>query len=349
MDVVARYRHPKGSVIAVYANGAIVKTNPAGKVVSTSATAEKLAAGHGGWTLMDGDAPAPAAPSLTERQAAPTRTLLPMKFRQAEVTDLPKFVTDDRWWMQQKLDGIRAQLVFEPGRAPWFRNSTGGRLVSDTAAPVVNQILALFAGVRVDEGYGFVVDGEVIGGEFWAFDYVRDGGENDPLSVRLDALAVWYMPLGRAADGSNVVRLLPTAKTMDEKHALAERVHAQGGEGWIAKRVDGGYRWGTRVEHSLKLKLTHTVDVVVMERNRDGKSNFVIGLYRDGVLCEVGGASAIGKPDAQVGDVVEVKYLYCGADGRLVQPTVLRLRGDKPATDCDAAQLRFADKTVVTL
>lgn len=343
--VAARYIHPQGSIITVYDNGAIVKVNPKGKVVGTSATAEKLAAGHGGWTPLTDDTTAVPSASLPVQKAAPTRTLLPMKFREAPIEDLKRFVTDDEWWLQQKLDGIRAQLVFEPGKAPWFRNGTGGQLASDTARPVADKILRLTP-TPPAEAQGYTIDGEIIDGAFWIFDLVEDDGERAPLWQRLNVLNSWHEGVGDYGL-AGLIKLLPTARLMDEKHALAEAVHGQGGEGWIAKRIDGGYNWGSRVEHSLKLKITHTIDTVVIGRNRKREQNMVLGVYKEHVLTEVGCASAIGKPDTALGDVVEVKYLYAGANGRLVQPTVLRLRTDKPAAECTIDQLRFADKTVV--
>ena len=42
------YKHPQGSTIVVD-GGVVTKYNPAGKKVATSATAEKLLSGHGGW------------------------------------------------------------------------------------------------------------------------------------------------------------------------------------------------------------------------------------------------------------------------------------------------------------
>lgn len=44
------YAHPQGSVIVVKPGGGVLKFNPSGNLSSTSATPEKLAAGHGSWT-----------------------------------------------------------------------------------------------------------------------------------------------------------------------------------------------------------------------------------------------------------------------------------------------------------
>lgn len=51
--VAHRYRHPQGGYIEVYSDGTMQAWNAAGKKKSTSATPEKLAAGHGAWTEVD--------------------------------------------------------------------------------------------------------------------------------------------------------------------------------------------------------------------------------------------------------------------------------------------------------
>lgn len=348
-EVVARYTHPQGSTIVVYDNGAIVKTNPKGKVVGTSATAEKLAAGHGGWIpATDTVAAETIKTEAVARKIAtmPKVVLRPMKFKEAPVLDLPKYVHDDKWVLQQKLDGIRAQLVFEPGEKPWWRNSSGEQMKSGAALGVANMIAARF-GTAPAAMVGYSLDGEILNGAFWLFDLFIDG-ERQTLAERLAALELVHEMLGDLGH-HDLIKLLPTARTVDEKLKLATAVAEQGGEGWITKRLDSHYDFGARVEHSLKLKITHTVDCVVTGRNVKRDDNFTLGLYQDGKLVHVGNASAIGKPNAQIGDVVEVKYLYCGAGNKLVQPTVLKMRDDKRPEECTTDQLRFADKKVVEL
>lgn len=48
-NVVAVYTHTQGGVITVFGDGTLIALNAAGKRKTTTATAEKLAAGHGLW------------------------------------------------------------------------------------------------------------------------------------------------------------------------------------------------------------------------------------------------------------------------------------------------------------
>lgn len=94
-----------------------------------------------------------------------------------------------------------------------------------------------------------------------------------------------------------------------------------------------------RTKDWLKVKFYREVDCVVTARNT-GACNAYLAVYDDrGHLTQIGSASMIGKPDAKVGDVVEVKYLSWRAGGALVQPSVLRIRPDKQAEDCSVSQL----------
>lgn len=340
MTITAVYVHPQGKRVEVHSNGALVCTKN-GKKATTSATAEKLAAGYGGWTLVEGDVEQAAADVALPAAKAVSRVLRPMRFAEAPVADLPSYVNDPAWALQQKLDGVRAQIVFSVDAPPWLRNSSGERLVNSAVAPTVNAIMrALDAQV----GANLVVDGEIVGGAFYAFDLVVEGAEAQPYRDRLAGLASFLAVV--TAMTSGLVRPLRTAVSQDEKFNLASAVLAEGGEGWIAKRLDSPYEFGARVSHSLKLKVTSTIDCVVIEKDPT-KDAVRLGCYDEVGLVEVGRASLIGKGDLRAGDVVEVKYLYASADGRLTQPTILRRRTDKAPGDCTTSQLRFVNKKVI--
>lgn len=346
------YKHPQGATIEV-TDGVISKcVDKNGKAKKTSATPEKLANGHGGWELVsntDNDIasffPGLAVPGTSGPVATTTarHVVAPMRFKETEAFKVEAFVNDARYYMQQKVDGVRAVLDFHPDAPPSFRSSTGGALKSSAAAPTVKALLAFFDSTRGD----FSVDGEILNGTFHVFDLIHVGQEQTPLMFRVDALRSWYAGINVILTGTQRLSLLPTAITQADKADLVNKVRAAGGEGWIAKRDDSPYDWGSRVDHSLKLKIKNTVDCIVVERNKGGKENFVLGLWDGMDLVEVGNASAIGKPDAQVGDVIEVQYLYTGAGNKLVQPTVLKVRADKSSAACKIDQLVFVNKDVM--
>lgn len=275
--------------------------------------------------------------------AADVHSAAPMRFQQAEVTDVPKYVADPAFVFQQKIDGIRGQLVLQPGEPPRFVGSVGGTIVSTTAAITTKPILAAIGDYH---GPPVVVDGEILEGKFHVFDLVIPGGEQTPYADRRRMADAWVN-----AAGIPGVQSLPTAVGPEQKQAMYDKVMANGGEGVMMKHLDSPYTPGGRVKHTLKAKFRSTVDAVIMERDRDGHSNFILGLYdHDGVLKEIGSSSAIGKPDGQVGDVIEVAYLYAmPGTNSIVQPSVVKLRPDKKPEDATAGQLRFVSKDVLDL
>lgn len=52
-EPMKRYRHPQGGYIEVYEDGTMQAWNAHGKKKKTSATPEKLAAGHGQWKEVE--------------------------------------------------------------------------------------------------------------------------------------------------------------------------------------------------------------------------------------------------------------------------------------------------------
>lgn len=275
-----------------------------------------------------------------------------MKFKHADADDVRSYITDDAWWMQQKVDGMRAQLRIAD--TVTIHGAGGGTLKSTTGRPAMEQVAAWFRDTfDVTELPNMTIDGEVVAkngsGVWWMFDITMDEHPALPYSTRTQVLTKLFEDVDLPAH----IALLPVARTTDEKDDLWQAVCRVGAEGVIVKKHTSKYRRGKRVTDSLKIKRTHTIDVVVLERGpgngKDGEGNWLrLGIHKkNGELYEVGRCSTIGKPHADAGDVIEVKYLYTGRGGRLVQPTHLRNRPDKEPTDCTTEQLVFVSKKVV--
>ncbi len=276
---------------------------------------------------------------------------VPMTFDQVPVSDVPAYIDDDKYYFQQKVDGIRGQLVIEPGKEPWFRSKSGQKLVSSTAAKITGPMLKKLGGQTNSGGPTYTVDGELLDGKWYVFDVTVDGSEKVPWEDRMNTAEAWVNEMHKA--GITNIQALPTARTPEQKRALWEAVNASGGEGVMIKRRDAGYNYGQRVNHTLKAKITSTADVVVLERNLDGKENARIGLIIDGKEVTIGTVSMQGKEKfgaVNVGDVIEVEYLWAmPGNNSLQQPRMIKRRPDKTREDAIVDQLRFVDKSVVDL
>jgi bifunctional non-homologous end joining protein LigD len=278
--------------------------------------------------------------------------IYPQLAKQAELTSLEAFIKDDRWVMEQKLDGNRILMMSPGADMPPTLITRNGSLYSKKVPKAIQDF-------RFPEGNDagqFILDGELVGNEFWIFDFIVEGviDAKMPLRSRRHALEQSFFAW---SGGNSSLRLVPQAQTVDEKIRLAEKALANNFEGLLLKDREAPYRSGGRTEEWLKVKFVSTVDCFVTGVRTDGKDSVDLGLLDVDpsralapTQIAVGRASLIGKEKngtINVGDVLEVRYLYCGAGGRLFQPTILRKRDDKRAVECTTQQLKWVNKEVL--
>ena len=256
-----------------------------------------------------------------------------MKYSSIEPDDIEKYLQSGYWLMEQKLDGIRCIVVLDNFGTATFHSHSGEQLkVRKTETEALSHC---FTNVPADT----VFDGELMAnGSLWLFDVMRIGSQDvrhfDVINRRqyLDTMRPLF------GDGVNVVY---QASDETEKRALWADVQMRGFEGVVLKYTGGTYEPGVRTKTVLKCKITRTIDVVVIGRNEDGAENAVLGLLKGTNLVRVGKCSMIGKANAQVGDVIEVTFLYVAdeASPSLYQPRMMRKRTDKIVLDCKWDQL----------
>lgn len=257
---------------------------------------------------------------------------------------LPKYVNDDLYGWEQKLDGERRAVVVDEGVVSvWGRDGQLSRL-----SPELVKVFSLITTGR------WVFDGELVGPDLWIFDLLRaesllDEPNLTPFWKRREQLEA-VMPL--LMKHAPTLKLLPHYKTPADKAAMGVRCIGANVEGIMIKNLNGTYVEGKRSSAVLKCKFVQTVDVVVTEVGRQGKRSIAIGLYDNGTLVDVGSCTVQPRHllELKVGDVVELKYLYVNdpANPKLYQPRFLKRRDDKGACEATVDQLKFTDKTVLT-
>lgn len=254
-----------------------------------------------------------------------------------DASKLKEVIQKPYWALEQKLDGTR--VLFDLRTMTAYQRS--GTPLKHTAAtqhlgPIIEQ-LQWAAGINV------VLDGELLigTGEFWVFDSVHTEKPSEPWTDRLGH----RKKLFRGIPDGPVARVRSAFSSAD-KQKLWEDSHS--GEGVMAKRVDGLYIPGQRVDHVLKFKHIHTVDAVVIKPPPpEGTCSMSVGVYdADGQLRPIANVTMIGKPSVVEGDVVELNYLYW-TGGALYQPRMMRVRDDKDPEDCSTDQLKPYSRTVI--
>lgn len=256
------------------------------------------------------------------------------------VAEMERLMVDSHYVAEQKMDGMRLVATHRDGEIHW--ETRDGSPIGFSAAklrlPALAEALLL---MNWPADRPTTLDGEMMiaDGSYRVFDLVR---HTDPYINRRAALAAIIQP-------SDLISIVEMACGERDKRALLARVVEGGGEGIMLKDLRAFYEEGARAKHAVKWKLTYTVDVVVLTVNRpDAKHGSArLGAYNDeGVLVPIGATSLIGKPVVEVGDVVELVILnWTGAS--VYQPRLIRLRPDKPATECTFEQFKHYSRVVM--
>jgi len=291
-----------------------------------------------------------------------------MTFKTGTRDLLEKAVDDDDVAFEQKLDGTRCMILMDSsGNGPRFIQRNGAPLKH--AASVIHVPAIAAALPQMPGGMRVILDGELMWdtGHYVVFDmpsctgplmsavtpYAKFGRRRD----RLEHL--WTFLTQDDEEGR--LKLVRHARTPEDKNLLAQSIKDINGEGVLVKRLDAPYSVGTRVTHSLKVKFTKTVDVIVisanLERNEGGNLSGSIRfcLLREGtpvwdedvVPAWYGSCSAIGRGNVKPGDVIEVEYLAYMAGGGIREPRMVRVREDKDPVECTVAQFTEHSKAVL--
>lgn len=265
--------------------------------------------------------------STKERSGISCQLLNPI-----EENEVMRLCHDPAFAAQEKIDGERRLLEKTPEHV---RGINRNSLYVAVTEPVMQAALALAE-------RQFVADGELVGDVLHIFDLLENtGGSVRELPYR-DRLSLLQQLLGQQEVRDTLV-VVPTAYTTAEKLALVERTRSRGGEGVVFKKLNEGYTAGRPNSggSTLKFKFYETCSAIVARVN-EAKRSVGLALHGDDGIVAVGNVTI--PPNhmiPNVGDVVEVRYLYAFRGGALFQPVYLGKRGDIESVDCTVAQLKY--------
>lgn len=250
-------------------------------------------------------------------------------------------LTNDKWGAQEKADGHRVMIATDPQAGVTVYNRSG--------QPRQHAIPEFMTTAFGKVPFKAVFDGELVGtngdSKLQLFDLPSAGDQvsaTDPYSYRFSVLDQFVT----AWNPSDRIEVLPLAESEAAKRALLMWTEDNAREGVIFKKLDARYQHGRRSLSVVKYKFRQDGDVIVLDKGVDGKDNLVLGAYENGTIVEVGHCTALSGDgfDIQIGDVITVNYVHFSKGGRLVQPTLPRLRkmDDKLPTECTTDQFRTA-------
>lgn len=229
------------------------------------------------------------------------------------------YLTDDSWCGQEKFDGKR--MTFRKGNKGVIASN---KLGWKSGFPVsVNDGLAAIGG-------RFVVDGELVGETLYVFDLLEGVG----MDLREKPYAERYQTLKDMVDDQNAANIVlaPIAIGTAAKRAMLKELKAKGKEGMVFKSMDAHWYAGRPNSggSAIKMKFWSSASCVVSKVN--AKRSIKVSLGGE----DIGNVTIPpSKPVPEVGQVVEIKYLYvAGKGGSLYQPIYIGVRDDVEAGEC---------------
>ncbi len=247
-------------------------------------------------------------------------------------TELQHYLSSPSYGAQEKKNGERRAACLRDG--DYFTSNRKGFKVS-CPAPVAEALSKT--------GFpSMVVDGELIGDIFFAFDLLFADGKDYtglPFFTRFKNLTALFTP----AVGKHFV-IVPLVLSCFDKTALLERLRKEGREGMVFKELSAPVVPGKPASGGSQLKYKFVEDCQVIVSSINTKRSVAICVLDDkGRSIGVGNVTIPPNHNIpSVGDVVAVEYLYYYEGGSLYQPVYGGVRTDLDIEDCTLAQLKRA-------
>jgi len=259
-------------------------------------------------TIVSNTAAAPATP---EREYT---ELKPQLLNPITVDDMETYITSDEWLAQEKLDGKRIMVEVNFGQITASnRRSWKVGIPQDVAEELS----------KFDD---CILDGELVGGVYYVFDCLGHNGED----LRSDSYMNRFNRLVESVIGDRMlyqVDIVPTAYSTDDKRNLVKSLEHK--EGVVFKLLSAPHEVGrpNKLGSQLKCKFWSSATCVVSAVNT--KRSIAVSVDSPDGFVPVGNVTVPPNHELpNVGDCVEVKYLYAHKEGSLYQPQYLGTRDD---------------------
>jgi bifunctional non-homologous end joining protein LigD len=282
-----------------------------------------------GYRITDADVPV-----LVGENAKVDSGLRPQLLNPIERDQIEPYLLDDSWIGQVKFDGERVMV-----RAT--RTCVEGINRKGQVRPLPLELVTVIQDLPLGDR-PTVIDGELIGTYYCAFDLLMHDGEDLCAQTTLQRHARLSALIGPAP---NPIHLARCAESTQEKRAMLARAEADGEEGMVLKRKTAPYTPGRPNSggDALKAKFCETASCRVAAVHGDRRSIALEVIDGTGAWIGVGNCTVPpNQPVPAQAAIVEVRYLYfTGLGGSLVQPVLLHARTDIDAAECHLNQLKF--------
>lgn len=253
--------------------------------------------------------------------------LLPQLLNTIEQEELEQYINDEDYIAQEKMDGERRMLISE--------SSVKGLNKKGTEVPLPTVIVK---SLPVQE---CILDGEIIGDKLFVFDVLSINGKDLKSTHCTERLG--YL---NSLNCGKAIEFVYTASSAKDKRALYEKLKAENKEGIVFKKKFSPYTAGRPASggNALKFKFQNTATFVVKDHTKGKRS---VGLE----MTSPDGWQFMGKVTIppnhdipNVGELVEVQYLYCYKNGCVFQPVYKGKRTDSDLTDATISQIVYKNE-----
>ena len=243
-----------------------------------------------------------------------------------------RYLYDDIHCLQEKKDGKHILAGIDENYRVIVANKQG---LETTIQKEISVSLAKVFGINN------VIDGELIGDNFWVFDLLMRNGSD----CRKLTYGERYRLLSNIMSQNTCANLILVEAyfTPEDKLRKYAEIKKAGKEGVVFKRVHALFSEGrpTMGGDMLKCKFWKSCSAIVDE-TPTGKSSFTFYvLDKNGSRVYLGNCTVQSKPTPAAKSVVEIKYLYAHRGGSLIQPIYLGERDDVDPSECTESQLHY--------
>jgi bifunctional non-homologous end joining protein LigD len=251
------------------------------------------------------------------------------------VEDPEPLLADQAFYLQPKHDGKRLLL-----RKQGFELTGINRRGIECGFP--ESIRAAAAALP----HNFLLDGEAVGDTFHVFDLLEVEFSDLRAIPYRDRLVKLLNLL--ASVQQSAIQWVCTISGQAAKRRVYDQLREDNAEGVVFKRIGAPYSPGRPNSggDQFKYKFVETASVIVSAIN--AKRSVAIAVWDNGRLVSAGNVTVpADQLIPQVGDVVEVRYLYAmPGSGALYQPVYLGTRDDITSAECTRDQLKFRREEV---
>lgn len=242
------------------------------------------------------------------------------------IEDATYYIDNDDYLAQEKMDGDRRLLDSSDSEVAGINRKGQNVILPVAIVKSVNK--------------NFTLDGEIIEDRLYVFDILSLDGDDTKHLKCIDRVALLNSDLKL---GNNII-VIKTAFTKEEKQALYEELIARNAEGIVFKLKKATYKPGrpSVLGDQLKYKFWKSATFIVKDFTVGKRSVGLELMDEDGKKVSVGRVTIPPNKDVpDIGDLIEVRYLYAYKGGSVYQPTYLGKRDDLYLEDAIVSQLIY--------